>query len=136
MDWGKDTLQERGQGLEGEGECRSKDTLYSLQSVVVRRLHLISHLDFEYFQNSSEFVQIISLYLTALVAWFLKGKAEQSLTTQNLAETFYEDVPPGLGAGLSAHGHLSDLLQAQAGFQDMKQVVGINKIAQLYCGMN
>lgn len=95
-----------------------------------------SYMDFEHFHKSSELVQIISCYLTALFPWLLKVKVNQSLTAQNLAGTLNKDVHERWGQGWGSAVISQGLLPIQAGFQ--KNTAGCRncKMARLYCRMN
>lgn len=77
------------------GNCQTNFTQFPVW--VAKQLFLIPHLDFEHFHKSSDLVQIISLYLTALFPWLLQGEVNQSLTAQNLAAIFTKDVDGGIG---------------------------------------
>ena len=86
---GKRKGQSSGEG--GETHC----THFLAEDV---RLFLLTPcMDFEHFHKSSELVQIISLYLTALFPWLSVGKVNQSWTAQNLTRPCNKDVPRGGG---------------------------------------
>lgn len=108
--------------------CGQKGTPHPLPSWSGQAAAPRSPLGFEHFHKSSELVQILSLYLTALFPRLLKGKVNQSLTAQNPAGTFNKDVRGGVGTGLGITVTSWGLLQSQAGFQEIQQVAGMTRL--------
>lgn len=123
-------------GQKARGEYGKKDTLYPLPSCSCQTASLVPTWILSISTNPSELVQIISLYLTALVSWLMKGKANQSLTAQNLEGTFYKAVPWGMGTGLSTPGHLLGSTADPGWLPGHKAICRNYKPAQLCCQMN